>query len=196
MKTWFLTLLMFSTQAALAGPPSGGGGGSGPTGPGTFQMSAMAMVLTSSTKQGGQGPEGSTILTHTDIQYNKSWWAAGIYFQYDKHGDSQTDTGLGPKVELVYGPFYFEIGYTFMVSRGFTDRSIAKQSGSGLLLSPGVRFSLGGAAGGGGGTGGKWFFQASYKYRTQKLTKQDGVALSENIEQTDGYPVFGLGYKF
>ena len=194
MKTWVLILCMLSATQATAGPPSGGG----PSLPGAFQMSAMAMVLTSSTKQGGQGPEGSTILTHTDIQYNKSWWAAGIYFQYDKHGDSQTDTGLGPKVELIYGPFYFEIGYTFMVDRAFVDRSIAKQSGNGLLFGPGIRFALGGGAGGGGGggMGGKWFFQASYKYRSQKLTKQDGVALSENIEQTDGYPVFGLGYKF
>ncbi len=167
-------------------------GSSGAAGPGGFHASAAAMVLTSSTKQGGQGPEGSTILTHSELMYSKSWWGFGIYFQYDKHGDSETDTGIGPKLELAYQPFYFELGYTFNVARSFTDRSIANQTGDGMLLGVGVRFAL---ASGGGKTGGM-YFQASYKYRTQKLGKQDGVSLDEPIEQTDGYPVFGLGYRF
>lgn len=195
VKIW---LLIIAIATAPAWAQRGGAGSSGPSMPGSFQMAAMAMVLTSSTKQGGQGPQGSTILTHSEIQYNKDWWGVGLYFQYDKHGDSQTDTGLGPKVELTWSPFFLEIGYTFMVSRGFTDRSIAKQTGNGLIIAPGVRFKLNMGQGGGGGAagGGGMFFEASYKYRTQKLTKQDSTALSEPIEQTDGYPVFGLGYKF
>lgn len=185
MKRW--VVIFFSVVAVNAHAQSGGG-----SAPGKFHVAAMAMVLTSSTKQGGQGPEGSTILTHSEVVYTKGWWGAGLYFQFDRHGDSQSDTGVGPKLELIYGPFYLELGYTFSVNRGFTDRSIAEQTGDGFLIGPGVRFALGQ----GGGAGGGMFFQASYKYRTQKLEEQDGVPLSEPIEQTDGYPVFGLGYKF
>lgn len=179
-----LLLILFFTSHAWAGPP--GGGSSSPAGAAKFQVAAMAMLLTSSTKQGGQGPQGSTILTHTDIQYNKSWWGAGLMFQYDKHGDSETDTAIGPKLELVYAPFYLELGYLFKVDRGFTDRSIANQTGNGTLFGLGIRFALSGGV----------FFQASYKMRTLKLTKQDGTPLDEPIEQTDGYPVGGIGYSF
>jgi len=197
MRHWLLLFILILSAPALA--QRGGGGGSTPSGPGSWYAAAMAMVLTSSTKQGGQGPEGSTILTHWEAQYNKSWWGAGLFLQYDKHGDSQSDIAYGPKVELVYGSFFFEIAYAFAVSREFTDRSIAKQTGTGMIFGPGVRFKIAtgqGGGGGGGSPGAGLYFEASYKYRTQKLTKQDAVALDEPIEQTDGYPVFGLGYKF
>lgn len=189
-----LSLAFASIGCATAqGGRGGGGGGGGASGPGAFQVAGMAMVLASSTQQGGQGPEGSTILTHSEAQYNKDWWGGGLFYQFDKHGENQTDHAFGPKLELVYGAFYFELGYAFMVERNFTDRAIAKQSGNGLIYGFGWRFNLGAAQKGGGGG---MFFQASYKYRTQNIDKQDGVKLSEPIVQTDGYPVFGLGYRF
>lgn len=158
-----------------------------------FHISLTGMALTSSTSQGGQGPQGSTILTHADLFYNFSFWGIGMYMQYDIQGTSQTDTAIGPKAELHLGPFYFELGYAAMMSRAFTDRSIAKQGGSGWLMGLGVRFS-----GGKGrrGRGGGWFFQATYKYRQQFISNQDGSPLSEPIFQIDGYPVFGFGYRF
>lgn len=157
---------------------------------GTMQVSGMGMLMSSSTKQGSQGPEGTTILTHSEFVFNRGWWAWGFYYQYDKHGKNQEDVGYGPKVELVWSPFYLELGYTYYVDRGYKDRVIAAETGSGSILGGGVRFLLGGIGASG------VFFQASYKYRTQKLVRQDGVRISESIEQKDGYPVFGLGYQF
>lgn len=60
-----------------------------------------------------------------------------------------------------------------------------------MVFGLGARFSLKGA----GGKSGP-FFHASYKLKTQTLKQQDGVDLSEPIQQQDGYPVFGLGYTF
>lgn len=177
--TLLISLMAFTAQAQTAAP-------------GAFQGAAMGMLLNSSTKQGGDGPQGSTILTHSEIQYNQSWWGFGLFVQYDRHGNNQQDMAYGPKLELVYLPFYLEIGYALAAERNFNDRSIAKQSGSGTVIGLGVRFKLGMAQGPGGGM----FFQASYKYRTQNLSKQDGVKLDEPIVQMDGYPVFGLGYQF
>jgi hypothetical protein len=186
MNALFLMLIAFASSSALAqSAPATGVVGT--------RVSLMAMALTSSTKQGGNGPQGSTFLTHSEVQYNWNLVGLGLYFQYDRHGEAETDTGFGPKIEFDFEPFYLEIGYTLKVTRAYTDRSIAQQTGTGTLFGVGVRFSL---AGQGTPGGGGLFFQASYKYRSQTLKQQDGVDLSEPIEQTDGYPVLGIGYKF
>lgn len=186
MRIFFALLTFFVASHAVAqSAPATGSAGT--------RVSLMAMALTSSTKQGGNGPQGSTFLTHSELQYNWNWFGLGLYFQYDRHGEAETDTGVGPKLEFDFSPFYLELGYTAKVTRAYTDRSIAQQTGTGSLIGVGVRFSLGATQ---SGPGGGLFFQASYKYRTQTLNQQDGVDLTESIVQVDGYPVVGIGYKF
>jgi hypothetical protein len=110
-----------------------------------------------------------------------------LYGQYDRQGDSETDLAVGPRLELTWDPFYFELGYAALMHRSFVDRSVAEQTGNGFLLGVGTRFAL--------GTGGA-FMQFSYKYRTQTVTKQDDAGLDEPITQVDGYPLFGVGLGF
>lgn len=148
------------------------------------------MLLASSTRQGGQGPEGSTILSQLEYNYHGSWWGAGLFAQFDQQGKVEKDTAVGPKLEAHWNIFYVEFGYMVIMNRSFVDRSIAEQTGDGFYAGAGVRFSLG------KGSGGGFFFQGSYKYRTQNVKKQDGIALSDPITQTDGYPLAGIGYRF
>ena len=155
-----------------------------------------AMFFFNSTQQGGQGPSGSTLLTQTELIYSGRWWSLGAFYQYDKQGSAETDSGAGPKLELHWRAFYFEWGYMLLMKRAFTDRSIASQGGNGMVFGLGVRFPL---KGGGGAVsrGGKGpYLQFNYKYRIQNINSQDGVDLDQGITQTDGYPTFGIGYDF
>jgi hypothetical protein len=157
-----------------------------------FSFATGVMAMTNSTVQGGQGSKGSTLLTQTDFSYHHGWWGWGVFAQYDKQGDSEVDTSAGPRLELTFDPFYIEYGYAAMMNRSFTDRAIAEQTGSGSILGLGARFSLGAATPDTGGA----FMQFSYKYRMQSIKKQDKAELGEPITQTDGYPLFGIGYGF
>lgn len=160
------------------------------------------MGLTNSTKQGGQGSEGSTILTQTDFTYHGSWWGLGLFYQHDKQGSHETDNAYGPRLELTWNPFYLEYAYAMKLNRSFTDRSIAEQEGTAFQLGLGARFSLGASAGASGGAAGLQggvagpFLQFSYILRTQNVKKQDGEKLGEPVVQTDGYPLFGIGFGF
>jgi hypothetical protein len=164
-----------------------------------FRAAASGMALFNSSQQGGQGPSGSTLLTHADLVYSGKFWSVGAFGQFDKQGGSETDTAIGPKIELHYNVFYLEGGWAPFMHRAFTDRSIALQTGSAWLMGVGVRVSLGGGKApvpkGGSGPRGM-FLQFSYKYRVQLIDKQDSVVLSDPIIQRDGYPLFGIGYKF
>lgn len=151
------------------------------------------MALTSSTKQGGNGPSGSTVLSQSEYVYGWPHFGFGMFFLYDMQGSTEKDTAYGPKLEAYWDPFFLEVGYAMAVKRAYTDRTIADQTGDGLLYGLGARFKLG-AAGGAGGSG--WFFQASYKMRTFNIKKQDGVDLDETIQQNDGYPLLGIGLQF
>lgn len=164
-------------------------------------FSTGIMALTNDTKQGGQGAGGSTVLTQTDFTYHGSWWGAGLYFQYDKQGTAEVDIAAGPRFEATWNPFFVEYGYAIKMNRSFTDRAIKEQEGKGYTLGVGARFPLGASAGGGaggameGGVSGT-FLQFSYKFRTQQITTQDGDKLDEPITQTDGYPMFSIGFGF
>ncbi len=160
-----------------------------------FHLSVSGMFLTNSTSQGGQGPQGSTVLTHTELIYHGAWWGIGTFLSYDLQGSTEKDTAIGPKLELHAGPFYLEFGYAPFLQRAYTDRTIARQTGYGLLYGLGVRFNLS-TGSGSSGTYSGFFIQSSYKYRTQIIDKQDGATLSQPIQQNDGYPTFGIGYVF
>jgi hypothetical protein len=162
------------------------------------RLAVSGMALFNSSEQGGQGPSGSTILTQSDLIYSGRWWSLGGFFGFDKQGSNETDTSLGPKLELHYLGFYVESGWAPYMHRAFTDRSIAQQTGSAWLFGAGVRVPLASSrsASSRGGGGGGPFLQFSYKYRIQNLDQQDGVKLSDTITQRDGYPLFGIGYKF
>jgi hypothetical protein len=161
-----------------------------------LHLSVTAMALSSSTHQGGEGPSGSSLLTHSDLIFNFPLVGIGFFLQFDKHGASQSDLGYGPKAEIHLGPFYTELAYTPVVKRTYTDRSIAGDSGTGWMVGLGVRFgATGGKKSGKGGRKG-WFFQAVYRYRNQHITKQDGATLGEAINQYDTYPTIGFGYLF
>lgn len=155
------------------------------------------MAMSNSTKQGGQGTEGSTVLSQTNITWHGSWWGLGLFAQRDNQGKSEIDTAYGPRLELTWNPFYLEYGYAMKLNRSFTDRAIAEQEGTGSMLAIGTRFGLGAAKStpGIGGVQGL-FLQFSYTWRTQTVKTQDGEKLDEAIVQTDGYPLFGIGYGF
>ncbi len=155
-----------------------------------YILGAGLMVLNSETQQGGVGPSGSTVLTQIDFLKTYKMMGYGIVFNYDKHGKNEIDSSYGIKLEFHLDKFYFEAAYLLSAKRAYTDRSIAEESGDGLLYGFGARFPIGR-----GGDKGP-FFHASYKIKNQNLKKQDGVDLSEPIKQTDGYPVFGFGYNF
>jgi hypothetical protein len=151
-----------------------------------FLVSSSLMFMTNSTKQGGSGPSGSTLLTDTSLGYNTHSFGIGGVFQYDKQGKSEVDTAYGPKLELYYSLFYLEAAWLLGVKRAFNDRSIADQTGKAWLFAFGVRVPVSES----------FFLQFAYKYRMEKITKQDGAALDQAITQNDGYPLFGLGLKF
>ncbi len=153
------------------------------------------MALSNSTKQGGQGSEGSTFLSQTELSYHGSWWALGAFFQYDKQGKAEIDTASGPRLEVFWKPFYFDYAHGLQMNRSFKDRAIAEQTGSSSTLGLGVRFALGAASKEGSGLKGV-FLQFSYKMRTQMIKKQDGKDLDEAIVQKDAYPLFGIGAGF
>lgn len=154
------------------------------------------MALSNSTKQGGQGAEGSTVLTQTDLSYHGSWWGAGLFFQYDRQGESEIDTASGPRIEFFFHPFYFEYAYGVQMNRSFTDRAIAEQEGTSSTLGIGARFGLSGGGSSGASPLKGFFLQFSYKSRTQMIKEQDGKKLDEPITQSDTYPLFGLGFGF
>lgn len=160
-------------------------------GVGKQMLSVSLMALTSSTKQGGEGPAGSTVLSQTEYVYAWPDFGAGFFFLYDLQGSTEKDSAYGPKLEAYLDPFYVEVGYAFAATRAYTDRTIAEQTGTGLFYGLGVRFKLGPP-----GPGAGWFFQASYKQRTLNIDKQDGAALGDPIQQTDGYPLVGIGRQF
>jgi len=183
-----LGIIFNFSLAQAAGPAKGAAEGSG----GGHHFGTGLMALSSSTQQGGQGPSGSTFLTHTEYIYNFSRWGLGLFYLMDKQGSAETDTSYGPKIEVRLGSFYLDVGYAIAANRAYTDRSIANETGSGMYYGLGTRFNLGMAKGPGGG----WYFFANYKSRTYTINKQDGVELSEKITQKDNYPIFGLGYHF
>ncbi|MCC2678623.1 MAG: hypothetical protein K0R29_1199 [Pseudobdellovibrio sp.] len=152
-------------------------------------VSVGLMALNSSVSQGGTGPSGSSVLTRSEFVYGWQHWGLGAIFDYDLHGSNEKDSAYGIKVEGYLSDFFLEIGYLISAKRAYTDRTIAEETGTGTVLGFGARFPLG------RGTS-KTFFHASYKMKTQTLTQQDGVSLSEPITQTYGYPVFGFGWEF
>lgn len=153
-----------------------------------FSFSAMA--LSSSTKQGGDGPAGSTVLSQSEYVWAGPRFGFGMFFQYDMQGTTEKDSVYGPKMEIYLQPFFLEVGYALSAKRAYTDRTIAEQTGDGTFFGLGARFNLGV-----GGTSG-WIFLASYKLRTLNIKEQDGTKLDEPIQQTDGYPLIGIGYSF
>lgn len=161
-----------------------------------MSLTTGVMALTNSTKQGGQGARGSTILTESQLMYMGSFWGLGGYFEYDRHGKNQVDTAAGPKLELGFYPLFIEGGYAAFLQRAYTDRSIANQRGSGFFGGAGMRFYIAGkGANAKGAAKSGLYVQFKYRYRTQQIKKQDGVALDERLTQVDGYPLFGLGFE-
>lgn len=152
-------------------------------------VSVGLMALNSSVSQGGTGPSGSSVLTRSEFVYGWEHWGLGAIFDYDLHGSNEKDSAYGIKVEGYLSDFFVEVGYLVSAKRAYTDRTIADETGTGTVFGFGARFPLG------RGTS-KTFFHASYKMKTQTLTEQDGVSLSEPITQTYGYPVFGFGLSF
>jgi hypothetical protein len=183
MKTILISILVL----LLSSPAQAGARG--------LHLALGAMALTNSSEQGGEGPSGSTILTQTDFFYNWGSYGFGAFVQWDKQGANENDLSLGPKIELGAGPFYIEAGYAVMAQRSFTDRSIEKQTGKGWAFGIGVRVPLSGQGGSAQAASGA-FLQFSYKYRIQKIEKQDDAELADPITQKDGYPLFGIGYVF
>lgn len=178
----YIYMILIVTMTALSTQAQSGSG--------SRKMIAVGlMALNSSTTQGGAGPSGSSILTRSEFIWAYPNYGFGALFDYDLHGSNEKDSAYGIKIEgYFFSSFYFELGYLISAKRAYTDRAIAAETGTGTVMGLGARFNIGG--------GGKTFFHASYKLKTQTLKQQDGVDLSEPIQQQDGYPVFGLGYSF
>jgi hypothetical protein len=181
------TVASLATFLGLAAPEARAGANS-------WSLTTGLMLMTNSTEQGGQGPEGSTLLTHSELYRDFNWWGVGTFFQYDKQGTAEVDTAIGPMAHMFFGPFYAELGYALMLNQGFTDRTVANRKGTALYYGIGVRVGLGQAASNPAAKG--FFLDFSYKFRTQFIKEQDGVILTEKITQKDSYPIFGLGMAF
>ncbi len=150
-------------------------------------LSVGAMILSSTTTQGGTGPSGSSVLTQSEFVWAWNRVGLGPIFLYDAHGTNEKDSAYGIKAEAYISNFYIELAYLISAKRAYTDRAIAAETGTGLLYGFGARFPISSKGA---------FFHASYKFKTQTLNKQDGVDISEPITQRDGYPLFGFGYSF
>lgn len=151
-----------------------------------YRTSFSLIPLTTSTKQAGNGPEGSTLMTHFEFGVHKNFWGYGLIYHFDQHGDFQKDTGLGLKLEATYKAIYFDIGYILGVTRVYNDRTYEKETGDGYYLGFGGRMNF----------GKRYFFNLSYKYRVHNIKKQDSTALASPIVQTDSYPLLGIGVSF
>ena len=151
-----------------------------------LSISTSLMYLASSTEQGGSGAEGSTLLTETEVIYRDLWFNYGALLQYDSQGDSQKNTEIGYKLEYEIAPFYFEAAHAFYISRSYTDRSIASQTGNGYRFGMGVRVPLSAYP--------SIYMQFSFKHRVQVIEEQDDKPLEEEIVQKDSYPMMGIGF--
>lgn len=178
----FLVVLLFSMSVFAQARKSSGGSKA------KKFASVGVMALSSSVSQGGTGPSGSSILTRSEFVWAYQYWGIGAMFDYDLHGENEKDSAYGVKLETYLSNVFFEFGYFLSAKRAYTDRAVADETGTGTVLGLGARFPV--------GKGGRSFFHASYKMKTQTLTEQDGIKLSESITQTYGYPVFGFGISF
>lgn len=151
-----------------------------------YRTSLSLIPLATSTKQAGNGPEGSTIMTQFEFGVHKPFWGYGIIYQYDQHGDFQKDIGLGLKLEANYKAMYVDVGYLVNVQRVYSDRTYEKETGDGYYFGLGARVEL----------GKRYFFNLTYKYRVHNIKKQDETSLSDPIIQTDSYPLLGIGVSF
>lgn len=151
-----------------------------------YRTSLSFIPLATSTKQAGNGPEGSTLLTQFEFGVHKPFWGYGLFYQLDQHGDFQKDTGLGLKLEATYKAMYFDLGYLIDVTRVYNDRTYEKETGDGYYVGFGGRINF----------GKRYFFNLKYTYRVQNIKKQDDTALSDPIVQTDSYPLLGVGVSF
>lgn len=151
-----------------------------------YRTSFSFIPLATSTKQGGNGPEGSTLMSQFEFAVHKPFWGYGLIYQYDQHGDFQKDTGFGLKLEATYKAMYLDLGYLLGVERVYNDRTYEKETGDGYYIGLGGRVNF----------GKRYFFNLTYKYRVHTLKKQDDTALSDPIIQTDSYPLLGLGVSF
>ncbi|MBC7753971.1 MAG: hypothetical protein H7Z71_07020 [Moraxellaceae bacterium] len=153
-------------------------------------LSTGIMLLSSSTTQGGVGPSGSSMLSRSEFIWAYQHFGYGAMFDYDLHGSNEKDSAYGIKFEAYLSKFYLELGYLIAAKRAYTDRAIAEETGTGFVYGVGARFPFSNNSGKG------FFFHASYKFKTQTFTKQDGIEISEPIKQSDGYPVLGFGWSF
>lgn len=151
-----------------------------------YRTSFSFIPLATSTKQAGNGPEGSTIMSQFEFAVHKPFWGYGLVYQYDQHGDFQKDTGLGLKLEVNYKAMYLDLGYLVAVERVYDDRTYEKETGDGYYVGLGGRVNF----------GKRYFFNLTYKHRVHKIKKQDDTALSDPIIQTDSYPLLGVGVSF
>lgn len=154
--------------------------------PKMYRTSLSIIPLATSTKQAGNGPDGSTVLTQFEFGVHHSYWSYGLIYQYDQHGDFQKDLGLGVKLEANYKAVYFDVAYLADVQRVYQDRTYEKETGDGYYFGLGARIDL----------GKKYFFNITYKHRVHTLKKQDATTLSDPIIQSDSYPLLGLGVSF
>ena len=88
-----------------------------------YRTSFSFIPLATSTKQAGNGPEGSTIMSQFEFGVHKPFWGYGLVYQYDQHGDFQKDTGFGLKLEVNYKAMYLDLGYLLGVERVYDDRT-------------------------------------------------------------------------
>ena len=151
-----------------------------------YRTSFSFIPLATSTKQAGNGPEGSSLMTQFDFGVHKPFWGYGLFYQMDQHGDFQKDTGLGLKLEANYKAMYLDLGYLIDVTRVYNDRTYEKETGDGYYVGIGGRINF----------GKRYFFNLKYTYRVQNIKKQDDAALSDPIVQTDSYPLLGVGVSF
>ncbi len=181
--------MVLATTSAFG--QGGGGGvsvdtkGSGGVSSGFLLSTHMFFYTDNSSLGNDKLNDGSSSYTRFDAQYNMSDYFSGFgfFYQQDKFGKGQTDTGMGLIVELVAGSFFVK----FMpgsIQQQFVDRSFAKRAGSYLAYEAGIRGNF---------YDGLLFYEVALHRRTENITQEDGRAMSDKFTKTETMPMLGGG---
>lgn len=185
------TILVSSTTAFSQG--QGGGGVSvdakagGGVSSGLLLSSHLFFYQDQSSLGDDELKDGSALYARLDAQYNWTDYFSGLGFFYeqDKFGEAQSDTIMGPVLELVAGSFFlkFMLG---SVEQQFQDRSFSKRAGSYQAFEGGIRGNF---------YGGFMFYEVALHRRSLTIKQEDGRDMTDQLNKTETMPMLGGGFS-
>jgi hypothetical protein len=177
--------LLLTTGMALAQSVGVSGSTSTPN-HNDLMLSNSLMFFDSEAKQGSQDlPGGTTIYDQLSIVYSLGGYFSGLglTYQWDKLGETQTNTGLGVKFELNFRGFYLDFGYG-TASQSFKNRAVKSRTGTQTSQAFGIRVPF---------VQGLLFFDGGIKQRDSVYDVQDGSKLRDEVRESIFMPFVGIG---